>query len=101
MTDHDSADSGNAPDSDEDPTPPDGGPTDGEDGAETLEDAVAALTERVDRLERTVAWMARQQAAETGNSACPSCNTGGSLRVSRTPAGKKRVECANCGETLN
>ncbi|WP_435179580.1 hypothetical protein [Halorussus sp. AFM4] len=83
----DGSDAGDRPDSPGDP--------------ESVEDALAELTERVADLERTVAWIARQQAAETGNSACPACNTGGSLRVSRTPTGKKQVECRNCGEKLN
>ncbi|NHN58168.1 MULTISPECIES: hypothetical protein [Halorussus] len=109
MTDDDNADSEGTPTDSEDAVATDSGDatddddrsTDGEGRPESFDDAVVELTERVDQLERTVAWMARQQAAETGNSACPECNTGGSLRVSRTPAGKKRVECVSCGETLN
>ncbi|UPV99284.1 hypothetical protein M0R88_12205 [Halorussus gelatinilyticus] len=66
-----------------------------------LEATVAALTDRVAQLERTVAWMARQQAAETGNSVCPECNTGGALEVSRSPTGKEQVKCRNCGEKMN
>ncbi|USZ68609.1 zinc-ribbon domain-containing protein [Halorussus salilacus] len=66
------------------------------DRIDALERAVEALAEEVSDLERTVAWMARQQARETGNGACPRCHTGGALRVERTPAGKKRVTCSNC-----
>jgi hypothetical protein len=69
--------------------------------AEELRATVAALTDRVAQLERTVARMARQQAVETGNSVCPECHTGGSLRASRSPTGKKQVECRNCGEKIN
>ncbi|WP_137283310.1 hypothetical protein [Halorussus salinisoli] len=73
----------------------------GDDGLEPSEESVEALAERVERLEYLVAWMARQQAAETGKSVCPECDTGGALTVSRTPTGKKQVECTNCGGTLN
>lgn len=69
--------------------------------AEELRATVAALTDRVAQLERAVAWMARQQAVETGNSVCPECHTGGSLRASRSPTGKKQVQCRNCGEKIN
>ncbi|UPV73255.1 zinc-ribbon domain-containing protein [Halorussus limi] len=75
--------------------------TDDTDRAEELQATVAALTDRVAQLERAVTWMARQQAAETGNSVCPECNTGGALRVSRSPTGKKQVKCKNCGEKIN
>lgn len=74
-------------------------PTD--DRVDALERTVEALAERVSDLERTVTWMARQQARETGNGACPRCHTGGALRVERTPAGKKRVTCSNCDETFD
>ncbi|MFC7080988.1 hypothetical protein [Halorussus caseinilyticus] len=71
------------------------------DGPDPSGQSVEALTERVQRLERLLAWMARQQAAETGTSVCPECDTGGALHVSRAPTGKKQVECTNCGERLN
>lgn len=78
-----------------------GDPDEVSDRLDALEATVETLTDRIPKLERAVAWMARQQAAETGNSVCPYCNTAGALTVSRTPAGKKQVECTNCGETLN
>ncbi len=101
MTDSDSSTTDDAVSTDDSfPTETDADTSDGDRVAE-LEATVAALTDRVDRLERTVAWMARQQAAETGNSVCPECHTGGALRVSRSPTGKKQVQCKNCGEKIN
>lgn len=68
---------------------------------EALEATVEALADRVSQLEGNVAWMARQQARETGNGVCPECNAGGALRVERTPTGKKRVRCSRCGEQFD
>lgn len=67
---------------------------------DALEDAVSGLDERLADLERNVAWIARHQAAETGNGVCPNCNTGGALGVDRAPTGKKEVRCTSCGEQL-
>lgn len=89
--------------SDDEPVP-DGESLDSEamaDRLDALESTVGELADRVEELERAVTWLARQQAAETGNSVCPACNTGGSLTVKRSPTGKKQVECRNCGEKLN
>ncbi|MFC4549204.1 MULTISPECIES: zinc-ribbon domain-containing protein [Halorussus] len=67
---------------------------------ESLEETVETLTRRLSDLEGNVTWMARHQAAETGNGACPNCNTGGALTVERAPTGKKEVRCTNCDESL-
>lgn len=66
-----------------------------------LEATVEALAEQVSQLERNLAWIARQQARETGNGVCPKCDTGGALRVERTPTGKKRVRCSRCDEQFD
>ncbi|WP_135851716.1 zinc ribbon domain-containing protein [Halorussus salinus] len=104
MTNSDSHTTDDAASTDE-PSTTDEPPTEESAGSdatvEELRATVAALTDRVAQLERTVAWMARQQAAETGNSVCPECNTGGALRVSRSPTGKKQVQCKSCGEKIN
>ena len=71
------------------------------DRIEALEVTVEALADQVSQLERNLAWIARQQARETGNGVCPKCDTGGGLRVERTPTGKKRVRCSRCGEQFD
>lgn len=71
------------------------------DRIEALEATVEALAEQVSQLERNLAWIARQQARETGNGVCPKCDTGGALRVERTPTGKKRVRCSRCDERFD
>ena len=58
------------------------------DRIEALEATVQALAEQVSQLERNLAWIARQQARETGNGVCPKCDTGGGLRVERTPTAR-------------
>jgi hypothetical protein len=67
---------------------------------EQLRSQLAETTERLRQTERNLRWIAQQQASETGRSVCPSCNSGGSLGVERTAAGKKKVKCTKCGERL-
>ncbi|WP_132058315.1 hypothetical protein [Halorussus amylolyticus] len=71
------------------------------DRIEALESSLDALADRVAQLERNLAWIARQQARETGNGVCPECDTGGGLTVERSPSGKKRVTCSRCEETFD
>lgn len=66
-----------------------------------LEATIDELTMQLAQLERSVTWIARQQAAETGNGICPYCNKGGALVADRTPTGKTQVRCTNCNEELN
>ncbi|WP_458188749.1 hypothetical protein [Haladaptatus sp. NG-WS-4] len=65
---------------------------------ETLREELETTKERLRIAERNLRWIAQQQAAETGKSVCPQCNSGGALGVERTATGKKKVECTNCGE---
>lgn len=66
-----------------------------------LEATIDELTMQLAQLERNVTWMARQQAAETGNGVCPYCNKGGALVADRTPTGKTQVRCTNCEQDIN
>ena len=110
MTDPDATDSGVIDSDSMDPNEIDSNPdsadfdatdADPADRIEALEATVEALAEQVSQLERNLAWIARQQARETGSGVCPKCDTGGALRVERTPTGKKRVRCSRCGEQFD
>ncbi|WP_458206260.1 hypothetical protein [Haladaptatus sp. NG-SE-30] len=84
----------------EDPESPtdDGEEQNDESEIEALRDELEATKERLRAVERNLRWMAQQQAAETGKSICPQCNSGGALTVERTATGKKKVQCTNCGQ---
>ena len=81
--------------------PAEGSNADAGDRVAELEATVEDLSMQLAQLERTVTWMARRQAAETGSGICPFCHKGGALVADRTPTGKTRVRCANCETELD